>query len=50
MVQRYEQTRKLQWYKRGAAYEERRVKSEEFKRKAYEFFTLHSSFFTFLAP
>ena len=21
MVQRYEQTRKLQWYKRGAAYE-----------------------------
>ena len=23
MVQRYEQTRKLQWYKRGAAYYER---------------------------
>lgn len=23
MVQRYEQTRKLQWYKRGAAYEVR---------------------------
>ena len=22
MVQRYEQTRKLQWYKRGAAYEQ----------------------------
>ena len=25
MVQRYEQTRKLQWYKRGAAYLEERL-------------------------
>ena len=25
MVQRYEQTRKLQWYKRGAAYGLRRL-------------------------
>ena len=31
MVQRYEQTRKLQWYKRGAAYQKTttKMKSDE---------------------
>ena len=29
MVQRYEQTRKLQWYKRGAAYPKNGKKDEE---------------------
>ena len=31
MVQRYEQTRKLQWYKRGAAYSEncKKMKGDE---------------------
>ena len=28
MVQRYEQTRKLQWYKRGAAYNTEVVRGE----------------------
>ena len=28
MVQRYEQTRKLQWYKRGAAYVQPSLKTE----------------------
>ena len=28
MVQRYEQTRKLQWYKRGAAYK-KKMKGDE---------------------
>ena len=29
MVQRYEQTRKLQWYKRGAAYKDREYSVRE---------------------
>ena len=30
MVQRYEQMRRLQWYKRGAAYLEQRAQGESF--------------------
>ena len=30
MVQRYEQTRKLQWYKRGAAYEKKKKEVKDY--------------------
>ena len=38
MVQRYEQTRKLQWYKRGAAYSEnsKKMKGDEGLKFAFQ--------------